>query len=140
MCNEQKKSIWKIIPVILWTLILVSNISTVAAINTEMDPISPITCKQGDVAEITVQLWIKGEFWNGPLNGEEVTFCIYDGNLKILFYETTKTNWINGKAGVEVNTKNFEPGNYLLSVYYFGNTGLLDFDPCGTDSKFGVTT
>ena len=138
MYNEQKKIILKIIPVILWTLILVSNISTVAALNTEMDPISPITCKQGDVVEITAQLWIKGEFWNNPLNGEEITFCIYDENLKILFYETTKTNWITGKAWVEVNTKNFEPGNYLLSVYYFGISGLLDFDPCGTDSNFSV--
>ena len=60
----------------LLTLILVSNISSVAAVHTHMDSIAPITCEQSDKPTITAQQWIENAFWDNPLTGETVYFYL----------------------------------------------------------------
>lgn len=135
----------KILSLMVLILILASNISSASAIdpiNTHLDSIAQINCEQGDVVSVTTQLWIANLLWDNPLTGEDLFFNVYDGrmaNNTFLFQKIKGTSWPTGKASVKVNTKNFEPGNYTLHVYYCGGADLLTYAPCSTETKFNVS-
>jgi hypothetical protein len=124
----------------LLTLILGSNISSVTAINTHLDSITPITCEQGNSQKITAQLWIENYFWDNPLTGEELYFQLRGGKLdNALVYNKSKdTRWPDGKASLTIDTKDIRPGNYTLVISYFGNTELANYGPCSVSTKFNV--
>jgi hypothetical protein len=148
MFNTQRRlRFFKTIPLMVLTLILISNIAAAVAIgpvDTHLDSIAQINCEQGDVVSVTSQLWIENICWDNPLTGEDLYFYVYeeriDNNNNILFQKIKETSWPTGKASLKVNTKNFKPGNYTLIVHYDGGGDLLDYEDCSTKTKFNVMT
>lgn len=140
MYNISRMKLLKIIPLMLLTLILVSNISSAAAVHTHMDGIAPITCVQGDKPTINTQLWIENALWDNPLCDEKLYFYIYDNDVdrNIFFSKTATTSWPTGEASVKVDTTNFAPGNYTVLVHYDGGADLVGYDACSIYSQFNV--
>lgn len=140
MYNISRMKLLKIIPLMFLTLILVSNISSVAAVHTHIDGIAPITCEQGDKPTINAQLWIENALWDNPLTDEKLYFYIYDNDVdrNIFFSKTATTSWPTGEASVKVDTTNFAPGNYTVLVHYDGGADLVGYDPCGVYTTFNV--
>jgi hypothetical protein len=143
--TQRSLRFFKIIPLMVLTLILMSNISSASAIdpvNTHLDSIAQINCEQGDLVSVSSQLWIENLLWDNPLTGEDLYFYVYDGRTDdniILFQKIKETSWPTGKASVKVDTKNFKPGNYTLHVHYDGGADLLAYEPCSTETKFNVS-
>ena len=145
MFNTQGNSkVYKIIPLMVAALILVSSISSVAAEDpkqTHIDGLTHVNCEQGDVVTITAQLWITNYLWDNPLTGEDLYFYVYSGisdDNNILFHRTTETSWPTGEASVQIDTKNINPGNYTLLVHYDGGGDLFGYDGCSKETTFTV--
>lgn len=76
-------------------LLLLSGLS-VAAAATHIDYLRPENCVQGDVVEVTAQLWIKGNYWDELLGSEYLDFKVCNDNGTV--YSRTKiTNFLQQK-------------------------------------------
>jgi hypothetical protein len=142
-----KTKISRLMILLMITVVLVLPATFAATLNTHIDSISPITCKQGDTVTATAQLWTENYvdgLWDNPMGNQELNFSIYSDALEdqtqIILNKTEETK-LNGKATANFDTKNIDPGEYILIVEFKGNSGLIaDFKPCSTKTNFTVNS
>lgn len=133
---------------LLLTMILAFPAAFATSLHTHIDSISPITCEKGDIVTVTAQLWTENYvngFWDNPMGNQDLHFYLYSYGLgdhynQIVFNKTGETK-LNGKATTTIDTKNIDPGEYILMVEFKGDSGLLaDFNPCSTDTIVTVNS
>jgi len=142
-----KTKISRLMILLMITVVLVLPATFAATLNTHIDSISPITCKQGDTVTATAQLWTENYvdgLWDNPMGNQELNFSIYSDALEdqtqIILNKTEETK-LNGKATANFDTKNIDPGEYILIVEFKGNSGLIaDFKPYSTKTNFTVNS
>lgn len=141
-----KTKVSKLMMLLVLTVIIMSPAAFAVTLNTHINDISPITCKQGDKVDVTAKLWCENcidGLWDNHVEYEDLHFYLYSlnvGDRKIVYNETKETSFLGGKATVNIDTKNLNPGNYLLLVEFKGDYGLfVDFKPSKTDINFMIT-
>lgn len=136
--------ITKLMLLFLLTITITSPAAFATTITTHLDSIVPIVCKQGDIIEVTAQLWSENYFdgfWDNALIHQDLYFHLFTEFKKnLVFQKKEETKWMKGKATVNIDTKDIEPGKYILIVAFKGDSGLLvDFSPCTARSTVTIT-
>jgi len=129
------------------TIVVASPAAFAASFTTYIDGVSPITCKKGDNVDVTAQLWCKNYIdglWDNKVEYEDLHFYLYSLNngdqYKKVFEKTVETSFMSGKATVNIDTKNIDPGDYLLKVEFEGDYGLfIDFKPSKIEKNVTIT-
>lgn len=129
---------------LLFLLTITSPAAFATTLTTHLNSIAPITCKHGDIIEVTAQLWSENYFdgfWDNAMIHQDLYFHLFTEFKKnLVLQKKEETKWMKGKATVKIDTKNIEPGKYLLLVAFKGDSGLLvDFSPCTARSSVTMT-
>lgn len=144
-----KAMLSKFMMLLVLTVILTSPSAFAATFSTHIDPISSVTCKHGDQVSVTAQLWCENYFkglWDNRMEYEDLYFYLYSLNAgdhyqEVVLEKTKETSFLSGKATAKIDTKNLNPGNYLLVIQFKGDYGtFIDFEPCKTETNVTITS
>ena len=141
-----KTKLSKLIVLLVLTVVLASPAAFAVSLSTFIEGVSQITCKQGDKIDVTAHLVCENSInglWNNSVEYEDLHFYLYSLNYgednKKVFEKTEETSFLRGKATVHIDTKNLNPGEYLLKVEFEGDKGIfVNFEPNKIETNFTI--